>query len=153
MRRILLLTAMFAGIVGVSMPAWAEPSTHVASVTRNNTLTIPPLPQCPLGNATSIDLVYTESFHLTSTATSFHFSDTLTGTFTTRGSGGEALITGHFVNTTHDQGPGFPREAFTSVINATGTASDGSHTTVHLLQHFTVTPDGQPVVVFERVNC
>ena len=153
MRRILLLIAMLAGIVGVSTPAWAEPPTHFASVTKNNTLTIPPLPQCMPENATSIDLVYAESFHATFTATSFHSSDTLTGTFTIRGPGGEALVTGHFVNTTHDQGPGFPREAFTSVINAIGTASDGSHTTVHILQHLTVTPDGQPVVAFERVNC
>jgi len=152
MRRIFLLVAMIAGVVGISAPAWAEPPTHEVSVTKNNTLTAPPLAQCP-GNAVSIDLVFTESFHLIFTDATFHFSDTLTGTFTSRGSGGEALVTGHFVSTTHDQGPGFPTETFTSVIIASGAASDGSHNVVRILQHFTITPDGQPVVAFERVDC
>ncbi len=77
----------------------------------------------------------------------------MTGTFTTRGPGGVVLATGHFVTTRSDQGLGFPKESFTSVINAIGTASDGSHTTVHILEHFTVTPDGQLAVGFERVDC
>jgi hypothetical protein len=151
MRRLLLLIAMLAGVVSVATPAWAEPPTHVMNVTKNITQTVPPLLQCPAG--TSVDLVFTESFHLIFTDTTFHFSDTLTGTFTTRGPNGEALSTGHVVATTHDEGPGFPTEAFTSVITAVGTTSDGSHNVVHILEHLTVTPAGEPVVAFERVDC
>jgi hypothetical protein len=153
MRRILVLLAILAGVVGVTAPAWAEPPAHIGDVTKNNVVTILPLPQCPAGGATSIDLVFTESFHAVFTSTTFHITDTQTGTFTTRGPNGEALVTGHFVNTMNHQGPGFPSEVFTGLINATGKASDGSRTQVHVLTHLTITPDGQPVVAFQRVNC
>jgi hypothetical protein len=153
MRRILFTTVMVAAVVCLVTPAGAAPPEHFSSVTKNIAVTIPPLDQCPTNGATSIDLVFSEQFHNVFTDSTFHFTNTQTGTFTVRGGGGEALASGHFVNTVHDQGPGFPTEAFTSVINAVGTASDGSLTSVHILNHFTVTPTGVVASEFEQVSC
>src|SRR5262245_41106340 len=153
MRRVLVVVAILSAVGWASGAAWAEPPTHVVNITKNNTLTIPPLSQCPPGSASSIDLAYSEEFHFLFTDTTFHITDTLTGTFSTRAAGGEVLATGHFVATTHNEGPGFPTQAFTNVINGTGHATDGSLVNVHILDHFTVTPDGDTVVTFERVDC
>ena len=60
---------------------------------------------------------------------------------------------GHFTTTPSDQGPGFPTETFTNVINATGTATDGSQVRIHIAQHFTVTPAGDVTVDFANVSC
>jgi hypothetical protein len=82
-----------------------------------------------------------------------HFSNTQTGTFTVRGATGEALVTGHFVNTIHDQGPGARTEALTSVINATGKTTDSALTSVHILNHVTITPAGHVMSEFENIGC
>jgi hypothetical protein len=153
MRRTLFMTAMLAAVICMAAPAGAAPPQHDSSVTKNIAVTIPPLAQCPANGATSIDLVFSEQFHVVFTDSTFHFTNTQTGTFTVRGSGGEALASGHFVNTVHDQGPGFPTEAFTSVINAVGRTSDGSLTSVHILNHFTVTPNGVVASGFEQISC
>jgi hypothetical protein len=153
MRRVLVVAAILSAIGWASGPAWAEPPTHVMRVTKDNTLTIPPLPQCPAGSTSSIELVYSEEFHLIFTDTTLHSTDTLTGTFTTRAAGGEVLATGHFVNTIHNEAPGFPTEAFTDLIIGTGKATDGSLVNIRIMEHFTVTPDGDAVVTFERVDC
>jgi hypothetical protein len=156
MRRILFTTAILTAVICMVAPAGAAPPQHDSSVTKNIAVTIPPLDQCPTNGATSIDLVFSEQLHLVFTDNpggTFHFTNTQTGTFTVRGSGDEALATGHFVNTVHDQGPGFPTEAFTSVINAVGKSSDGSLTSIHISNHFTITPNGVVASEFEQISC
>ena len=154
MRRMLMLIAVVVGLVAVSTTAWAEPpAVHVSDVTKDISLPgVPTLAQCP-GGATTLDLTFKESFHLLLTSTSFHFNDSQTGTFIGRGPSNEVVSTGHFVNLSNRQGPGFPKETFTSVINATGTTTDGSHIQIHILEHLNITPSGDPIVAFERVNC
>ncbi len=81
----------------------------------------------PSANATaSIDLVFTDIFHLLFTEDTFHVGETQTGTFVVRSATGEALASGHFTTTFSNQGPGFPTEAFTNHVNAIGRAADGT---------------------------
>ena len=153
MRRFLVLAAAFLAVAWSSDSALgAGPPTHEMSVTKNNTTTIAPLPQCPVP-ATSVDLVYTEAMHLIFTDTSFHFTATTTGTLTGRAADGSVVGTGHFTNVLNDQGPGFPKESFTNVINSQVTRVDGTRTTMHILDHITITPDGTMTSAFEKVLC
>jgi hypothetical protein len=80
-------------------------------------------------------------------------TETQTGTFTSRSATGDVTGTGHFTTTFSDQGPGFPTESLTSVINAIGKAPDGSQIRVHIAQHFTITPAGDVAVDFTKVDC
>jgi hypothetical protein len=153
MRRVLAAAAILSSVGWVQGPAWAEPPTHDVSITKNNTLTLPPPSDCPANGAASTDLVFSEQLHLQFTATTFHLTDTSTGTFTSRAAGGEVLGTGHFVATTNAQGPGYPTQTFTNHIIGTGKTTDGSIVTVHVLEHFTVTPNGDMVTTFERIDC
>jgi hypothetical protein len=152
MHRLLLFIALLAGVVGLSTPAWAEPSVHFVEITKDGTATVPAPPECTAG-ASTVDLVFNEQVHANFTLTTFHITETMTGTFTSHTAGGDVVATGHFVNTSSNQGPGAPKQTFTSVLNANGRTSDGSHLTLHILEHFTVTPDGQVTVGFERVDC
>lgn len=140
-------------IGSAAMPAHAAPPTHVMNIVKDITATIPPLAECPAGNVASIDLVFQDSFHLIFTDTTFHVTDTETGTFTGRSADGDVLTTGHFTTTSAHQGTGFPAETLTSNINATGKAIDGSLVRVQIAQHFTITPDGDVTASFTRVNC
>ena len=123
------------------------------NVTKDNTLTIPTLSECPANNGVSIDLVYHEQFHGTFTDETFHVTDTLSGSFTTRDLDGNAIATGHFVSRSSQQGPGFPLFASTDVIKANGVASDGSRVNIRILSHLTITANGSPVRDFQQVNC
>jgi hypothetical protein len=153
MRRLLLLIAVLAGVVALSTPAWAEPPEHFVQITKNGTVTMPLLLPCPTP-ATSIDLVFNAQVHAVFTDTTFHLTQTQTGTFTSRLTpGGAVVATGHFTTTMNQEFPGFPKASVTSVINANGTTSDGTHLTIHILEHTTVTPDGQVAVTFDRVDC
>ena len=157
MHRLLLFIALLAGVVGLSTPAWAEPPVHFALIVKDGTATVPAPQGCPTV-ASTVDLVFNEQIHehftfTTNGITTFHITETMTGTFTSHTAGGDVVATGHFANTSSNQGPGDPRQTFTSVINVNGTTSDGSHLTLHILEHFTVTPDGQVAVGFERVDC
>jgi len=143
-----------ATLIGaISAPVHAQPPTHVMNIIKDGTATIPPLAQCPAGNSASIDLTFHDVFHLTFTDATFHLTETQTGTFITRDANGGALATGHFTTTLSDQGPGFPTEAFTNIINGTGKSSDGSLVHVHIAQHFTITPNGEVAVQFSRADC
>jgi hypothetical protein len=153
MRRILVAAAVLAAVGGVSGTAWAEVPTHERSITKDVMITIPPLAECPAPNAASIDLVFNEQFHLTTTSDTFHLTDTLSGTVTTRDANGNAIATGHFVSRSSAQGPGFPVLATTDIIKANGVTADGSRVNIRLLSHLTVTPDGSPVRDFQQVNC
>jgi hypothetical protein len=153
MRRLLVVIAVLWAVAWSSGSAWAAPPTHESTVTKNNTSTIAPLPQCPAPGVASVDLAYSEQTHLIFTDTSFHFTDTSTGTLTARAADGSVVSTGHFVSIVNDQGPGFPRESFTAVVNATITLVNGTRTTVHILDHFTITPDGTVTSAFEKVLC
>src|SRR5262249_50327559 len=144
---------LVSAVLWSAVAAWGTPPTHDMSITKDGTDTIGPLSQCPAGAATSIDLAFREQFHLTFTDSTFHLTNTTTGTFTGRAADGSVVSTGHFTNTVHDQGPGFPKESFTAVINAHGRAVDGSRVSVHNLDHFTVTPDGTLTVNFEKADC
>ena len=153
MRRFLIIAAVLAAVAWSAGPVWASPPTHESSVTKNNVNTILPLSQCPAGGATSVDLFYSEQVHLVFTDTWFHFTSTSVGTLTARAADGSVVSTGHFASVTNDQGSGFPKESFTAVVNAPLTRADGSHTTVHILDHFTITPDGTITSGFEKVLC
>jgi len=155
MRRILVAAALVAAIGGMTETSWAAgPPVHEMSVTKDNEVTIATLPECPAApDAASIDLVYKEQFHGTFTAETFHITDTLTGSFTTRDADGNAIATGHFVSRSSQQGPGFPTLVLTDIIKANGVTSDGSRVNIRILSHLTITPDGTPVRDFGKVNC
>jgi hypothetical protein len=152
-----LAVAAFAAAVSFCTvglaPAEASPPTHEKSVVKNIAITIPTLAECPSGNATSIDLVFTDIFHLHFTDDTFHVGGTQTGTFVTRSATGQALASGHFTTTFSDQGPGFPTQAFTSHVNAIGKAADGTRVRIHLAQHLTVTPNGDVTVDRVTASC
>jgi len=140
--------------VGVAaVPAHAAPPTHVMNIVKDATVTISPLAQCPSGNTASIDLAFQDVFHLIFTDTTFHLTETQTGTFTSRSAGGDVVASGRFTTTFSHQGPGFPTETLTNVINATGKATDGSQVRIHIAQHFTITPAGDVTVDFTNVGC
>jgi len=127
---------------------------HDVSVTKDNTVTIPPLAECPGDpNAATIDLVFHEQFHGVFTADTFHVTDALNGTFTTRDGAGNAIASGRFVSRTSQQGPGDPVLAVTEIIKASGVTVDGSRVNIRILSHLTVTPDGTPVRDFQQVSC
>jgi hypothetical protein len=145
------LAAAVATCVAGFAPADAAPPTHEKSVVKDIAVTIPPLAECPGPvPGTSIDLVFTDIFHLIFTEDTFHVGGTQTGTFVVRSATGEAIASGHFTATFSDQGPGFPTEAFTSHVNVSGEAADGTTVRIHLAQHFTVTPSGD--VTVERIT-
>jgi hypothetical protein len=148
-----LAAAVVSSIAGFA-PAGASPPTHEKSVVKDVAVTIPPLAECPGPvPGTSIDLAFTDIFHLIFTEETFHVGGTQTGTFVVRSATGEALASGHFTTTFSDQGPGFPTEAFTSNLIATGTTADGTRVQVHLSQHFTITPNGDVTVDRVTASC
>jgi hypothetical protein len=148
------LAAAVVSCVAGFAPADASPPTHEKSVVKNVELTIPQLAECPGPvPGTSIDLVFTDIFHLIFTDDTFHVGGTQTGTFVVRSATGEPLASGHFTGTFSDQGPGFPTEAFTSHLNATGKAADGTRVRIHLAQHFTITPNGDVTVDRVTASC
>jgi len=158
--RNLLVSAVLAGAaiggVGATVsaaPAGASPPTHERSVVKNVEVTIPPLTECPGGPGASIDLLFTDIFHLNFTEDTFHVGGTQTGTFVVRSATGEAIASGHFTTTFSDQGPGFPTEAFTSNVISTGRAADGTRLRIHLTQHFTITPNGDVTVDRITASC
>jgi hypothetical protein len=108
---------------------------------------------CPEPGVHHIDLVLHQVTHLTLTETTFHFGDKVSGTFTSIDSSGNVVASGRITNNTSDQGPGFPREAFTAVINATGKRADGSKVMVRIRAHTTIRPDGTVSSDFFRAGC
>jgi hypothetical protein len=153
---------VFAGLASVAavvavgvgaVPAHAVPPTHEKIIVKDGTATIAPLTECPAPDTASIDLAFHDVFHLTFTDTTFHVHETQTGTFTSRSATGAVVATGHFTNSFSDQGSGAPKETFTSMINATGKATDGTQVRVHIAQHFTITPAGDVSVSFTKVSC
>ena len=159
-RRALWRTAIAALAAAVALcmagfaPADASPPTHEKSVVKDVAVTIPPLAECP-GPVpdTSIDLVFTDVFHLIFTEDTFHVGGTQTGTFVVRSATGEAIASGHFTTTFSDQGPGFPTEAFSDHVNISGKTADGTRINIHLTQHFTVTPNGDVTVDRVTASC
>jgi hypothetical protein len=154
-----LAIAAFAAAVVTCMagfaPTDASPPTHVRDVQRDVAVTIPPLTECPGDpNAASIDLLFTDVFHLIFTDTTFHVTETQTGTFVVRSASGEALASGHFTTTNSEQGPTDRfTHTFTSNVIATGQAADGTRVHIHLTEHFTVTPAGDVTVDRITADC
>lgn len=148
------LAAAVATCMAGFAPADASPPTHEKSVVKNVEVTIPQLEQCPGPDPTAtIDLVFTDIFHLIFTEDTFHVGGTQTGTFVVRSATGEFLASGHFTTTFSDQGPGFPTEAFTNNVIAIGRAADGTRIQIHLAQHFTITPNGDVTVDRVTASC
>ena len=147
------LTAAVATCIAGFARADASPPEQVKSVVKDVAVTIPPLAECPGGNAASIDLLFTDIFHLRFTDDTFHVNETQTGTFISRSATGEELASGHFTTTFSDQGPGFPTESFTNHINATGRTTDGTRIQIHLAEHFTITPNGDVTVDRVTASC
>jgi hypothetical protein len=148
-----LAAAVVTCVAGFA-PADASPPTHDRSVVKNVEVTIPPLTECPGPNPdATIDLVFTDIFHLIFTDDTFHVGGTQTGTFTVRSATGEVLASGHFTTAFSDQGPGFPTESFTNNVIAVGKAADGTRVQIHLTQHFTVTPSGDVTVDRVTASC
>ena len=140
--------------VGAVSASAGPPFVNEITVTRDVMVTIgPEATGCPEPSVDHIDLVLHEVFHLTLTDTTFHFGDKITGTFTSIDSSGNVVASGRITNNASDQGPGFPREAFTAVINATGKRADGSKVMVRIRAHITVRPDGTVSSDFFRAGC
>ena len=140
--------------VGAVSASAGPPVVNQTTVTRDFMLTVgPDTTGCPLNGVDHIDLVLHEVFHLTLTDTTFHFGDKFTGTFTSVDSLGNVVASGRVTSNTSDQGPGFPREAFTVVLNVTGTNVDGSKVMIRVRVHVTVLPDGTLSSDFSRLSC
>jgi hypothetical protein len=148
-----LAAAVASGLAGFA-PADASPPTHDKSVVKDVAITIPGLTDCPgpVPN-TTLDLVFTDIFHLQFTEDTFHVGGTQTGTFTVRNSAGDAIASGHFTTNLSDQGPGFPTETFSNHLIATGRAADGTRINIHITQHITITPNGDVTVDRVDVSC
>ncbi len=151
-------TALAAGLAAVAigstvLPANAEPPTHVMSVVRDITATAPNLAECPNPAIAALSLVFTESYHLEYTDSTFHLADNEEGTFTELSPSGEVLGSGHFTFPYVVQGPGAPIQTFTSIINATGKTVDGALIRVRIAQHFTITANGDVTSNFSTVTC
>lgn len=153
MRRILVAAAVLAVVGGAGATVWAEVPSHDRSITKDVAIAIPPLAERPANGAASIDLVFNEQFHVNTTSDTFHLTDTLSGTFTSRDANGKAIATGHFVSRTSLQQPGEPVVATTDIIKANGVTADGTRVNIRLLSHLTITPDGSPVRDFQQVSC
>ena len=140
--------------VGAASASAGPPVVNDTTVTRDFMVTIgPDTTGCPEPGVDHIDLVLHEVFHLTLTDTTFHFGDKITGTFTSIDSLGNVVASGRVTSNVSDQGPGFPREAFTVVLNATGKRVDGSKVMVRIRMHVTVLPDGTLSSDFFRLSC
>ena len=145
-RSILAAGAAVVGIAalaigGTALPAGAESPTHVMSVTRNITTTGPLLPDCPSApGAVALRLVFTETFHLQFTDTSFHLADNEEGTFDVLSATGAVLASA-------------PVQTLTSIINASGRAIDGTTVRVRVAQHVTVNANGDVSSTFSTVSC
>jgi hypothetical protein len=140
--------------VGAVSASAGPPLVNETIVTRDSMVTIGrDTTGCPEPGVDHIDLVLHEVFHLTLTGTTFHFADKITGTFTSIDASGNVVATGRVTNNVSDQGPGFPREAFTVVINATGKAADGNKVMIRVRVHVTVLPNGTLSSDFSRVSC
>ena len=140
--------------VGAVSASAGPPVVNDTTVTRDLMVTIgPDTTGCPEPGVDHIDLVLHEVFHLTLTDTTFHFGDKFTGTFTSVDSLGNVVASGRVTNNTSIQGPGFPREAFTVGLNATGKRVDGSKVMVRIRMHTTVLPDGTLSSDFFRLSC
>ena len=108
---------------------------------------------CPEPDAATIDLAFHEVLHLVLTATTFHFNDSMAGTFISHDALGAVVATGRFSNKVSDQGPGFPREAFTAILTVRGTTVSGAPVFIRLRQHVTILPDGTPSSDFVTLSC
>jgi hypothetical protein len=153
-RRILIAAAVVLVTVGgVTGTAWTEVPSHEREINKDLAITIPAEGECPfLPGAATIDLVFNEQLHLTLTSDTFHFTDTLSGTFTLRDAHGNALSTGHLVSTSSGQFRGLAGLASTEIIKVNGVTADGSRVNQRVLSHTTVTPDGT-VRDFHQVSC
>src|SRR4051794_1357147 len=100
MRRVLITGAatMFS-LALVAMPAHAEPPVHDSFVAQDVAVTVPPPAECP-GPASTIDIVFNEQLHSIFTDETFHFTDTLSGTWVSRDADGAMIASGHFVSRT-----------------------------------------------------
>jgi len=134
-------------------PVNAESPTHVRSVVRNITSTVPALAECPNPAVAALALVYTESYHLQYTDTTFHLADNEEGTFTELSASNAVLGSGHFTFPFVVQGPRAPVQTFTSIINATGETVDGALIRVRIAQHFTITANGDITSNFSIITC
>jgi hypothetical protein len=148
-----LAAAVATGMAGFA-PADASPPTHEKSVVKDVAVTIPQLAECPGPDPTAtIDLLFTDIFHLQFTEETFHVGGTQTGTFVVRSTTGAVLASGHFTTTFSDQGPGFPTETFSNHVNISGRTADGTRINIHLTQHFTITPNGDVTVDRVTASC
>ncbi len=158
-RSILAAGAAVVGIAtlaigGTALPAGAESPTHVMSVTRNITTTGPLLPDCPSApGAVALRLVFTETFHLQFTDTSFHLADNEEGTFDVLSATGAVLASGHFTFPFVVQAQFAPVQTVTFIINAAGRATDGTTVHVRVAQHVTVNANGDVSSTFSTVSC
>jgi hypothetical protein len=140
--------------VGAVSASAGPPVVNQTIVTRDTMVTIgPDTTGCPEPGVDHIDLVLHEVLHLMFTDTTFHVADKISGTFTSVDSLGNVVASGRITRNLSDQGPGFPREAFTFVINATGKRVDGSKVLVRIREHITVRPDGTFSSDFSRLSC
>jgi hypothetical protein len=153
MRRILpATTGVLLTISAMAAPALAEQPVHERVIVKDVEATIPPPPECT-GPAATLDLTFHLQSQLVFTSTTFHATETNNGTWTARDASGAMTASGHFAGHTSVQAPGEPTLVFTDVVNATGTTVDGEKTNFHLIEHLTITPDGDVQIDFERASC
>ena len=152
MRKLLIpLLAVGAAVLSAA-PAGAEPPEHNVVIAKDVVAMVPAPTDCP-GPAAYVIIEFNLQRHLNFTNDTFHVTTRQAGTWTAFNAADEMTASGHFVNGFSDQGPGFPKESFTSVLQSTGRSVAGNPVRIHVLQHITINANGDVTSEFANVGC
>ena len=151
MRRIIVAAAVLLSI-GLSSTVRAEPPVQDRVVVKDVVQVVTPPAECE-GPAASLLLEFHLRLHGVFTSETFHFTETLNGRFTGYDAAGAEVSRGRFTSVSSEHGPGFPTLAVTNVLTATGTTVTGEHFNLLIVNHVTVTANGDVAVEVADVRC
>jgi len=146
-RRSLIAVLASLVFVGLATPAHAAPPEHDSLILKDVHETIPPPSDCP-GPNVAVDIAYNLQVHATFTDETFHFTQTITGTWSNSLGAG-----GHFVSQISEQAPAFPVYTQTSQLNVSGVTATGERIKTKLLFHVTINANDEMTSFFENVSC
>jgi len=147
MRRSLIAALASLVLVGLATPAQAAPPEHDTLILKDVQETVPSPTGCPAPTP-AVDIVYNLQIHAVFTDETFHFTQTLTGTWSNA-----VGAAGHFVSRTSQQAPGFPVYAETSLLNVSGVTATGERLQFKLRFHVTVNANDEVTAFFENASC
>jgi len=147
LRRSLVAALASLVLVGLAAPAHAAAPEHDSLILKDVHETVPAPAGCP-GPTADVDIVYNLQFHAIFTDETFHFTQTLTGTWSNSlGAGGQ------FVSRTSQQAPAFPVYAETTLLNVSGVTTTGERIKIKLRFHVTINANDEVTSFFESASC